>query len=207
MTTVTDDFNRANETPLAGNWSTGTGETGFNLVSNVASAPDDTNDRCSVYTAASFGNDQSSKGNLTTAGATAASQGIGLVVRHAAAARTYYRFVITHSSAPQVEIDRFVAGAGSSLVQFNQTFTDGDTFEMVVTGPAAAARIEIFRNGASIQVFTDNSSLASGNPGISYSTSSTSGTVDNWVGTDQFGGGLIDTFQAIPFMPSGPLHA
>jgi hypothetical protein len=203
MPTVTDSFTRANETPLAGNWATGSGDTGFNLTTNAANSPDDSADRCSIYTGSAFGNDQSSQGKLSTPGTGGVGQGIGLCVRHAAGAKTYYRAVGIHTTPTNWEFMRFVGGASTSLVQFLSSYTDGDTYELRVTGPAAAARLELFKNGVSVQVFTDNSSLASGSPGLAYSTSSTSGTVDDWVGTDVFGAAAVTpTFNAIPFVPA-----
>lgn len=186
MTTATDDFNRANETPLAGNWSAGSGDTAFNLASNAAFSPDDSVDRCSIYTGASFGNDQSSKAKLTTSGTSGGGAGPGLCVRHAPAARTFYRLATDHAASTNVEFGRFVAGSFTVLGSFTQAWTNGDTWEFRAVGPAAATVLTIYLNGALVQTFTDNSSLASGSPGISYSTTSISGTIDDWVGTDTF---------------------
>jgi hypothetical protein len=201
LTNVSDSFTRANETPLAGNWATGTSDTGINLTSNAANIPDDSADRCSIYTGSTFGNDQSSSAKLTSAGSAGSGQGSGLCVRHAAAAKTYYRMVADTAASNNVNISRFVAAASTSLVTFTRGgVANGDRFELRVTGPAAAAKLEVFHNGVSIQTFTDNSSLVSGSPGLAYSTADTSGTIDDWIGTDEFGSGVMRTFNPIPFM-------
>lgn len=198
MTTVSDSFTRANETPLAGNWATGTSDTGFNLTSNVAAAPDDVNDHCSIYTGSAFGNDQSSLGKLTTAGSGGGGQGVGLCVRHAAAAKTHYRLICDHAAATNIAIHRVLAGAQTTLVSFTRSWTDGATWELRATGPQAATLLEVFHNGVSVQTFTDNSTLASGSPGLAYSTNAVSGSIDDWVGTDVF------TTPAAALRPSLP---
>jgi hypothetical protein len=188
MTTISDSFNRANETPLASGWTTGTSDVAFNLTGNVAVPSDaSVNDDCSIYTGATWGNDQSSKAKLTCTGTAGGSAGVGLCLRHAAAAKTYYRFALDHAASNNMCIDRFVAGAHAILVTWTQTFTDGDTFEYTVTGPQTASVLTVYRNGTQVQQFTDNSTIASGTPGLSFSTSETAATVDDWVGTDQFG--------------------
>lgn len=190
VTVVTDSFTRANETPLTTPWATGSGESGFNLTSNAANSPDDSNDRSSIYTARTWRDDQSSKAKLTTSGNGGGNQGVGLAVRHAPAARTYYRLICDHAASNNIAIHRMLAGAQTVLVQFTRSWTDGATWELQVSGPASAALLEVFHNGTSVQSFTDNSSLASGIPGLSYSTASISGTVDDWEG-----GELIPTLE------------
>lgn len=204
MTTVTDDFNRANETPLAGNWANGTGEAGFNLTSNAAVPVNPASaDGCSIYTGTSFGADHSIVGPLVVSGNNGAEQGMGLCVRHALAARTYYRLIIDHAGSNNATLARFVAAAHTTLVTWTQTFTDGDLFELRVTGPTSNAVLTIYRNGVSAQTFTDTSSTvpASGAPGLSSSSAYTSGSIDTVTMTDSFD--VVTTarpFNPIPFM-------
>lgn len=187
MTTVTDDFNRANVAPLAAPWATGTGDSAMNLVSNAAAPSSTSADCAAIYNgtgAPSWGDDQSSSAKLTVTGTAGSGPGVALWVRHAAAAKTGYRLAGDHAATNNFKLNRFSAGTGTSLVIFTQAFTDGDRFELRVTGPATAARIEILRNGASVQVFTDNSTIASGAPGIGFSSIDTSASLDDWIGTD-----------------------
>jgi hypothetical protein len=175
MPTVTDSFTRANETPMASPWTLPAGGLG-----EVA-------DACEIYSVGvTFGADQSSKGKLTCVGTGGSAQGIGLAVRRSAAVQTMYRFVIDHAATSNAVIVRFVTGTATTLVTWTQAFTDGDTFELKVTGPQTASKLEVFRNGVSVQTFTDSSTVASGFPGLGSSSAFTSGSVDDWVGTDQF---------------------
>jgi hypothetical protein len=190
VTTVTDDFTRANETPLAGNWSTITGESAFNLASNVATPSAPANDNGARYSGATWGNDQQITANLTVPGASGGGAGIGLNVRIAAAARTYYRFTLDHSSGVTWELSRFIAGA-ITLLDSGSAFswTDGDSFTLSAVGPAAATVLTLKRNGVQFDTFTDNSSLASGSPGIAWSSgtgNTPAPTVDNVSITDEF---------------------
>jgi hypothetical protein len=186
VTTVADDFNRANETPMAGNWATTTSESAFNLSGNVAVPSSVAADCGAIYTGASWGNDQSVRATLSVVSTGGAGAGIGFWVRHALAAVTGYRVVFDHAASNNVQVGRFITGAFTSLIQFTRAWTDGDTMRVDVTGPAASTRIEIFHNGTSIQVLTDNSSVASGIPGIVLSSPVTSASVDNFQATDVF---------------------
>lgn len=184
MTTATDNFNRANETPLAGNWTT-TG-IAMNLTGNVA-VPSATGSDCGArYSGATWGNDQSSSAKLATTDTAGGGVGPGLLVRWSAAATTGYRLVATHAATNNIELSRFIAGAFTVLVGFTQAWTDGDTWELRVIGPATAAVLGMYVNGTLVRTFTDNSSIASGFPGIAYSSTAANATIDDWTGTDTF---------------------
>lgn len=201
MTTLSDGFTRANETPLAGNWATGSGSAAFNLTSNAAVPSALGSDCAAIYTAATWGNDQSSAAKLTVNSTGGTGEGPGLIVRHAAGARTCYRMCMNHAASNNGEMGRFLAGSFTSLLVFTRSFTDGDTFELRVVGPQTAAVVTIWHNGVQIQSFTDNSTIASGTPGIAYSSVAGSPTtIDDWTATDFASDGLLRTFNPIPFM-------
>lgn len=184
MTVVADNFDRANQAPLASGWTTGTTDGAFNLTGNVAVPAAIGSDSSSFYSGATWSADHSSQGRLTCTGTAGGTSGIGLCVRHAPAAKTYYRFVIDHAATNNANIARMLAGGFTSLITWTQAFTDGDLFEFRVSGPAAASVLVLFRNGVQVQTFTDNSTVATGAPGLAYSSVETSVNVNDWVGTD-----------------------
>ena len=180
-TQVTDAFTRANENPLAGNWTTVTSETAMQLTSNAV-VPSALGSDCGArWNARSWTDDHSSSALITCTGTGGTGEGPGLAVRVASGARTYYRFTINKS--PDAEIRRFIAGASTQIDHWTPAvWADGDRFTFQVSGPASAAFLEILKNGVSIRTFTDNSSLASGSPGLGYSSTVTAATFDSWEG-------------------------
>lgn len=153
------------------------------LTSNKAGPGSVGADCGSRSTAKTWIDDQSSSAVLTCTGTTGTGSGVGLIVRAAPTARTYYCFVIDHASpGSNFHIDRFIAGTPTNLVAGTQTFMDGDRFTLRASGPATATLLEVLRNGYVVQSFTDNSSLQSGSPGIYYSSSETAATIDDWEG-------------------------
>lgn len=201
MALVFDSFDRANETPLAAPWATGSGDpAGFNITSNVAAPTSLASDACSVYNGAgspTWADNQGASVKVTMAGTNAGS-GWGVCLRHAPAARTQYRIILNKLGSNNVEIGRFAPGF-TSLTTLTTAWVDGDLLAAEVTGPAAAAVIRVFRNGVDIGGFTDNSTLLSGAPGISHSSTTTSGSLNDWTGYD-IGGSVARTFNPIPLM-------
>lgn len=199
----TDNFNRANQNPLTAPW-TNTGPVSFVLTSNAVTSNSLGSDSSAVRSSTPWGNDQYSKAKLTVTGTAGGGTGPGLFVRGASAAVTGYRLATDHAATNNFELGRFIAGAFTSLAVFTRAWTDGDTFELRVTGPATAARLEVFHNGTSVQVFTDNSSIASGSPGIAYSSISGAFTIDDWEGNDVLAiaalAGPAPTWSAVPPM-------
>lgn len=181
VTVAADDFNRANETPLAGNWATVTSESAFNLASNVAVPSNDANDCGARYSGRVWADDQSSSAVLISPNA-GADVGTGLCVRVASGVRTYYRCVISAAGATDCTLRRFIAGASTQLVQFTTPFASGDRVTFRVSGPASAAFLEVLVNGVGVGTFTDNSSLQSGSPGISYSSNQAGNSINDWEG-------------------------
>lgn len=200
---VSDDFNRANETPIGGNWATGNGTNGLNLSGNilVAVSPG-AQDGTSNYTATTFSNDQYSRGELTCVGTGGGGQGIGLSVRYASGARTHYRFVLDHGTpGNNAEIRRFVAGASTSIALWDTgAWTDGQQWTLTAVGPQTATVVTVYKGTVSNQSVTDNSTVPSGSPGCSQSSSFTSGSVDNWSAGNIVADVTADPFVTIPFM-------
>lgn len=185
MPTATDTFNRADENPLSGGGVWTNGAVAMKVLSNVATPTTLGSDCDAWYTGVTWGNDQSSSAKLSMTGG-ALTLGPGLLVR-ATTSSDKYRLACSHAS-PGMDLARILGGVYTPLQQITQAWVDGDTWELRVTGPASAAVLKVFLNGALVSTFTDNSTLASGKPGIAYSAASTTATMDDWVGTDVFGG-------------------
>lgn len=185
-TLARDDFNRANESPLAAPWAQAIGDGGaMKLASNsVTQVTIDSNNDGAIYTGMAWPDDQWSAAKLTTTSAVGVRQGPCLHVRYALAANTNYRLSLDHAASTNCNISRFLAGVRTTVLDFTQAWADGDTWMLGVDGPAAAARLRVFLNGVLIQSVTDNSSLASGYTGIGISDSSVTATIDDWSGGD-----------------------
>ncbi len=193
-----DNFNRANETPLASPWgSTGIlGDVGMNLVSNAATDAATTYDNRSFYDGGIvWPNDQYSQAAITLGVSNSGGgSGEGLSVRGSKTALTMYRFAIDHNATINWEVLKAVGGTFTSLATGLQAFTDGDTFRLSVNG----STITVSLNGASPFVTVVDSAIASGNPGINYS--STEGGVrfvDDWEGGDLVGPPGLVVRQAV----------
>lgn len=178
---ATDNFNRANETPLSGggNWSLSFGDNPWDLSGNVVVPRVIFNDCVMHYTAGTWPNDQYSKADLTVTATVGGDQGVGLTVRGTTAATTYYRAVADHAASGNVSIAKMVAGVHTTLVSGTFSWTDGATWELRVQGTT----LTFLCNGVTVLTTTD-SSIASGTPGIALSSNVTSASIDNWEGGD-----------------------
>lgn len=175
---ATDNFNRANENPLSNSvWSTVSGLSAMQIVSNVAT-PTNLNVDCgSRYSGISWPNDQYSKAKLSDNGG---QNGPALLVRCAAAATTFYMLAVNHGATNNITIYSTVAGTFTALTGFpvTQAWTDGDTWELRATG----TQIQCFLNGTQVGPTVTSSTIASGSAGIGYSSTSTSASVEDWEG-------------------------
>lgn len=183
---ATDNFNRANNANLGTAWDVMTGEANLEIVSNQCSvtpgstAADATESNNSV----TWPGDQYSQVTFAQCNYTGGANdgvGIGPAVRCSTAARTYYRCCCAGTTANGTEIAKMIAGSYTALAHGGAAWVNTDTAYLSVVGTALTAK----RNGSNVTTATD-ASIASGRPGISYSSSSSSGTpaVDNWEGGD-----------------------
>ena len=191
MTTLaSDDFNRADENPLAGNWVTATGNNALRIVSNACtSAIDGTNDMA-LYTASVFPGNQWAQAKLNVTSIDGVRRGPGLCLRYAIGANTGYRFSTDHASSNNVDISRVLAGVRTTVVAFTQAWTNGSTFKFAVDGQATAARLRIWLDGSLIQEVTDSSSIASGYPGLFFGDNV---SVSSWSADDWSAGDLVQS--------------
>lgn len=142
-----------NENPLSngGNFSTLTGTTGMEVVSNLAQVPTLSVNCGSLYTAISPPGDHYAE--LKVAGSVAAnSNGIQCVIRGQTGAHTYYLFSV-NAGATSTQMYRCVAGVFTELPNTATlgSLTLGDTFRFVGSGSLLTA----FQNGTQVLQNTD----------------------------------------------------
>lgn len=159
---VADNFNRANG-GLGANWSTITSRSAPQIVGNLveASAVGAATDSAARWSADAFNADQFAQIAITTIN-TDVNKAVGLVVRAASAAQTYYKLTAKGPIALSlVELVKTVAGVNTTLASGTEVFATGDLLRLAVTGSALVAS----KNGTPI-LQTIDSGIATGNPGI-----------------------------------------
>lgn len=169
---ATDNFNRANETPLAGNWTSCSNS--FNLATNAVAGVTTSADNCVVWNADTWPDDQYSQVKVATV-----NGGVyqGAAVRMNADASAGYYCIGNNSD---LYLQR-CSGAGCSthnnIANMVLTISAGDTIRIEVVGTSLDCKV----NGVSKLTGTD-ATVTSGKAGIFYSHISGSATLDDWEG-------------------------
>lgn len=152
MATVNDNFNRADEAPLASPWAGVTGAGSMSLFSNSARVFQTGPDEYEVYTGSGIGGDQYAQATITTIGAGVA----GLLVRFASGSKAGYRF---YGDATSTQIDR--QPGGTNIGSPGAGLNNGDVVKLEAVGTT----INLYVNGVLRCTGTD-ATYASGNPGM-----------------------------------------
>lgn len=144
-TALLDSFNRANETPILGDWTYPlfVGEDAFNLISNQlerpAAVPFAANEWWRTRT---FGPDCEVFINITAKG-TNDEETIGLyarIMRPSTSFFTGYRCMAVAGAGTDVfRLARFDNAGGTLLASYNQEFSAGDAFALACIGPRIEA--------------------------------------------------------------------
>ena len=182
---ASDNFTRANETPLASPWlvaSASGANTEFNLVSGFRCEPELLSHDCQMfYSGVAWTTNQYSQCAVNVVGTTLGS-GFGVLVRANTVSpnETFYRVVVSHN-ATMIDVAKIVAGSYSSLATRTGTWVDNDVLRVECTGTSTTT-IKVFQNGVQLGAdITDASSpLQAGSPGICYSSTASAGFVDAW---------------------------
>lgn len=174
--TNTDNFNRADEAPLSGggNWSSTTNR--IDLVSNQVQPAGTSNDREAIYTAWSNGDDQYSQIKVTAITGTAGN-GFGPCVRHnsTVGTKTMYRLILNGDG--EYELLKFITGTPTSLASGTVTYSAGTALGLSINGTT----LKMWYGGTQFGSNITDSGIASGVPGIAYSSSLSSvPTGDDW---------------------------
>ena len=170
---VTDNFDRTDANPIGGNWSVPTGGAALKILSNVVTGTvDETTDNLSYWNADTFANDQYSQAVIT-------GDNVGVAVRMATGALTYYAFI--HTTGDQFEVHEVTTGTWAKLGDtYAETYTPGDTIKLTISG----STLTPYLNGSALATRSD-SSISSGSAGIVIATPfPTSQTINNWAGGD-----------------------
>jgi len=182
---ATDNFNRANANPIDGAWATITSEQPICISSNVARETSLGADCASRNTGATYPNDQYAQAKCSGGNNSSADEGVGMLVRGASAARTYYRLIMSQGST-NAYLSKKVSGTYTNIWGRVKAWADGNTIRLEAQGTTLRG----FVNGSQIGADQTDSAIASGNPGLATSSSLSGATGATW---DDFEGGDFGT--------------
>lgn len=175
-----DDFNRGDSASMGANWTTCTGTNlnanGFKILSGAAVPESNTVDSMEIWNADSFSADQYAECACTVTG-TNAGTGPGPFVRGTSGVNPpCYRATVMKAASNNVEVLRQVGTTYTTIEFRTTTWVDGDILRLEVQG----STLRVYQNGVQLGADMSDGALASGNPGIIYSSTTTSSSLDNW---------------------------
>ncbi len=176
---ASDNFNRADQNPIAGNWTNVTSDA-MALASNVVWPGAGSNYAVAYWNADTFGNDQLSQATL--GGASISSTYGGPACRIQSGALTAYFF---GDILGVYQLIYIAAGSSTVLATGSGTPTAGDVLKLEMSGTGLTGKV----NGVSNATATD-SALASGQAGLFGYGAIGNVTLDDWSG-DNIGGGVV----------------
>lgn len=179
---ASDDFNRANETPIAAPWTKNGPGSNFNLTSNRMVKPSNGDDVCYYYSGAASSADQYTEFQITTF---AGTSDCGPAVRIGTGATANY-YVASYYTGGKV-FYKYVSGSFSSISSFTDTETVNDYYRLAITGSSLTLYRDSSSPATTSRATASDSSITSGQPGVnSYDPGL---EIDNWNGGDLGGGG------------------
>lgn len=186
---ATDNFNRANEDPIASPWVAGAGSDRMTLATN-AMAPNSVGaDAWAYYDGAiSWPNDQYCKFKVAVTGTAGGGSGAGLMVRKAAGTsdQTRYELILDHAASNNCTLRRRDSGGTpTNIVVFTQAWSDGNTWELRAQGTT----LSMWLNGVQVNTNQTDATIASGFLGGTYSSTETSASLEDFEGGNFAGGG------------------
>ena len=192
---VTDNFNRANQNPISGNW-TDAGGAVFQILSNVVDVVTQSSDSHAIWNTWASGNDQYSQAEITVGSASAGS-GLGVCVRANSnvAINTLYRLYIGNDGA--WAIDRILTGTVVTIRSGTTTYAAGTALGLLIIG----STLQAYYGGVAIGASIVDANISSGFPGIAYSSTITSRTLDNWDAGIPVLGFRKNPLKPYPFKP------
>lgn len=194
---ATDDFNRA-DGALGANWTTAYNG-GYLILSNEARSNGSSNDACSLYTGASFNDDQYAEATVAQAPLTH-YYALGVATRGNLSGvwRNYLYIGLRDNN------ERYLARCSNGSATALQHYTgSGINIADVMHLDAEGTLHSPFLNGSadtSLGTSTD-ATYASGVPGLHCYNGGTGATMDNWVGGNITYGG--STTRGMPFGHKG----
>ena len=172
---ASDNFDRADQDPLAGNWTqTGSGAVVFRLASNAVTMNGFSNDREAFWNAETFADDQYSQVTLTAESGGGAGSGGGVLCRHVGGGvRTFIR-AIASIAGDDIEVSNSlpVPRPSSATVRGHWSPVTSSAWKSKATHRTSSSAV--YRNGTQVGAsFTGVTANDSGNPGIVYSSTVT----------------------------------
>lgn len=178
---ATDDFNRADSGDLGANWTPV--DSTFSIVSNTAQPVAFGSDASERYTGIAWPDDQYVQAAVSGIAGTGGGAGIGLMLRGSGVvgpSMNFYRIILNAAGANNLTVDKFVAGVNGPVTTRTQAFSNGDVLKAQISGTT----LKLFKNGVQIGADITDSDIATGSPGVSYSSTITSGALNLWEGGD-----------------------
>lgn len=166
---ASDNFNRADVSPIGGNWSSPTGGGGFQITTNAVRGTTG-GFNVTYYNAVVFANDHDSQCVISTI------HDGGPAIRVSSSAFTFY--AIETFSGTDTRFIKMVAGVQTTIGSgISGTYASGNLWRLVGVGTG----LEMFYNGVSQGTRTD-ATIASGSSGLC--DFGTAGSMDDWASTD-----------------------
>lgn len=197
-TTVKDDFNRANETPIGGNWSGPmfTAENPLNLSSNQLAAPGGGGN--SYWSASQFGEDSEIFATLTVVPGNANFFNLFARTTNIPTSPTCYmvRWIYNNAGTDTIRVFKRVGSSSQLGADISQDLAVGDRLGLEVTGNSTTT-LNVYLSVAggswsNIATRTDSTSpiTGAGYLGVEWT--------DNLGRLDDFGGGTVSTGSGAP---------
>jgi len=172
---ATDNFNRADENPLAGNWTTAPGAfAGLKIVSNAVDAVTGGEDCAAYWNADAFSTDHYTQ--LTSGSTASSTKGPAVRVRTATQLDMYlWSLNISGTNS----IQKIVNDAFTLLLTTNITFISTDVMKLAVSG----STLTVYKNDVSQGTVT-NTALTTGVSGMFADSGGAGRQLDNWQADD-----------------------
>jgi hypothetical protein len=179
MLTPSDNFTRANNSDLGASWTVAAGFVSFKITSNVAEPSSYASECAEVYTGVEWNNDQWSEvtiSNLDSGAPYYAGPGAMCRASTGGGNANCYRAV---GGINGWFVEKWVNGTYTELASSSTpTFANGDRIKLELQGNV----YRFYKNGTTLITSGTDNSLASGNAGITYSTTTTTGNITLWTG-------------------------
>lgn len=190
-----DPFNRADQNPLAGNWTkAGGAATTLQLLSNAVQGVTAGGEGLMFYSAVTWPADQYAECQVSVA----STVGGGPAVRVSGAAETAY-IAQVHTNGTAISMAKFVAGVYTAFQNLTVAVASTDTIRLEVQG----STLRLFKNAVQVGPDVIDGSIVTGSAGMDY-VSNTTGRIDNWAaGVPPSTSGTVNPSTTISTDPSG----
>lgn len=171
---ATDDFNRADENPLGGNWTKAPGADALQIVSNVVTDNNSTQDQTHYWNADTFDADQYSEYDFVDID----DGGPCVRITTTGTQKNYYTIAVIPT---QITVYKWANNSATALgASFTRTNTDGERFRLEVEG--TTLRVYVYVSGSPSLLFTRTDSSHAGGQAGARLWQDGPHSFDNWEG-------------------------